>query len=318
MLFKQANQRISTGQLNKLIKIAMEKHEPPLYQLKRPKVYYATQVSEAPPTIVLVCNNPQGIPAPYQRYLLGFLRDHLPFGEIPIRLFLQARKRDDERDDLGVSEQQGTPSFTVDGEVYELDEEDDFEDDNFEEEGYEDDEIEDDLQDESDDEFADQDEDESLEDVVDESGDEFLDEEGEYEEDDLETAEADSDYEDLEIELEPPSEQGPRILLSPRSLTRLPLRSWTMSWMMSTTFLCTSFESQRNQSQSSHNNRGRSILDWLRAPIIVWCPDIVHGHPSDRNVYPIGEHAKIGHKPRGHIVDENSCQYGYQSSSDQP
>ncbi len=112
MLFKQANQRISTGQLNKLVKIAMEKHEPPLYQLKRPKVYYATQVSEAPPTIVLVCNNPQGFPAPYQRYLLGFLRDHLPFGEIPIRLFLQARKRDDERDDLGASEETGNPSFT--------------------------------------------------------------------------------------------------------------------------------------------------------------------------------------------------------------
>jgi GTP-binding protein len=101
MLFKQANERISTGQLNRLVKAAIERHEPPLFQLKRPKIYYATQISSLPPTIILVCNQPQGFPAPYQRYLLTFLRDHLPFGEIPIKLYLQPRARDDERDDLG-------------------------------------------------------------------------------------------------------------------------------------------------------------------------------------------------------------------------
>jgi GTP-binding protein len=204
MLFKQANQRISTGQLNKLVKIAMEKHEPPLYQLKRPKVYYATQVSAAPPTIVLVCNNPQGIPAPYQRYLLGFLRDHLPFGEIPIRLFLQARKRDDERDDLGGSEETGNPSFTVDGEVYEMDPEDDFE----EEELY--DEFDDESEEESEEELlsdddseldADDSEFEDDEEIVNSS--ESLDEESVDE--DFED-EFDADYEDLEIESEPPTD----------------------------------------------------------------------------------------------------------------
>jgi GTP-binding protein len=200
MLFKQANQRISTGQLNKLVKIAMEKHEPPLYQLKRPKVYYATQVSAAPPTIVLVCNNPQGIPAPYQRYLLGFLRDHLPFGEIPIRLFLQARKRDDERDDLGGSEETGNPSFTVDGEVYEMDPEDDFE----EEELYDefDDESEEELLSDDDSELdADDSEFEDDEEIVNSS--ESLDEESVDE--DFED-EFDADYEDLEIESEPPTD----------------------------------------------------------------------------------------------------------------
>jgi hypothetical protein len=32
--------------------------------------------------------------------LLNFLRDHLPFGEIPIKLYLQPRKRDDQRDEI--------------------------------------------------------------------------------------------------------------------------------------------------------------------------------------------------------------------------
>ncbi len=100
MLFKQANERISTGQLNRLVKTALEAQPPPLYQLKRPKIYYGTQISTNPPTIVLMCNYPAGFTAPYQRYLLGFLRDHLPFGEVPIKLYLQARTREDERDEI--------------------------------------------------------------------------------------------------------------------------------------------------------------------------------------------------------------------------
>jgi GTP-binding protein len=100
MLFKQANQRITTAQLNRIVKAALTQQEPPLYQLKRPKIYYATQVSNTPPTIVLVCNQPSGFTAPYQRFLLGFLRDHLPFPEVPIKLYLQARLRDDQRDEI--------------------------------------------------------------------------------------------------------------------------------------------------------------------------------------------------------------------------
>ncbi len=103
MLYKQANDRITTGQLNRLIKTALESHPPPMHQMKRPKIFYGTQIGTAPPTIVLMCNNPQGFPGPYQRYLLGYLRDHLPFGEIPIKLYLQAKTRDDERDEIGHS-----------------------------------------------------------------------------------------------------------------------------------------------------------------------------------------------------------------------
>ena len=106
MLFKQANERISTNQLNKLVKVAMERHEPAMYMMKRPKVYYATQITSLPPTIILVCNQPQGFSKTYQRYLLTFLRDHLPFGEIPIKLYLQPRARDDERDDLNKEQRQ--------------------------------------------------------------------------------------------------------------------------------------------------------------------------------------------------------------------
>ncbi len=95
MLFKQARSRIGTGELNRLVQAAVEHHPPPLYQHRRPKVYYATQVSSEPPTIVLMCNNPKAFDPSYRRYLLGVLRDQLEFGEVPMKLYLHKRQHSD-------------------------------------------------------------------------------------------------------------------------------------------------------------------------------------------------------------------------------
>ncbi len=101
MLFKQARERVSTGILNRLIHAAVERQQPPMYQNRRPKIYYATQVASEPPTVVLMCNEPKGFTNDYQRYLLSIMRDHLPFGEVPIKLYLQKRQSDqnDAQDD---------------------------------------------------------------------------------------------------------------------------------------------------------------------------------------------------------------------------
>lgn len=93
MLFKQARSRISTGELNRLIRRAMEHHPPPLLRHRRPKIFYATQTDIQPPTIVLMCNNPKGFPRSYRRYLLGVLRDQLDFGEVPIRMHFDKRQQ---------------------------------------------------------------------------------------------------------------------------------------------------------------------------------------------------------------------------------
>src|SRR5207247_7726942 len=60
MLFKQSLDRVTTGQLNRLVKAALEKHPPAMHGTIRPKIYYATQVGVQPPTIVLMCNEPRG------------------------------------------------------------------------------------------------------------------------------------------------------------------------------------------------------------------------------------------------------------------
>lgn len=91
MLYKQASTRVSTAMINKLMKAALQMQQPPMLSGKRPKIYFASQISTNPPTIVMMCNNPLGFSASYQRYLLGVLRDHLPFGEVPIKFYLQKR-----------------------------------------------------------------------------------------------------------------------------------------------------------------------------------------------------------------------------------
>ncbi len=91
MLFKQSRERVTTGQLNRLIHAAVERNPPHMHQNRRPKIYYATQVSTEPPTIVLMCNDPDGFPNDYRRYLLGILRDYMPFGEVPIKMYLEKR-----------------------------------------------------------------------------------------------------------------------------------------------------------------------------------------------------------------------------------
>ena len=99
-LFKQSSERVPTSRLNLLIKQALDNHPPPLHHNKRPKIFYATQVGTAPPTIVLVCNNPKAFPVAYRRYLLGVLRDQLPYSEVPIKLYLNKRAQNDSRDEL--------------------------------------------------------------------------------------------------------------------------------------------------------------------------------------------------------------------------
>lgn len=106
MLYKQSRERVSTGELNRLVKRAVDHHEPPMYKGRRPKIYYATQVSTEPPTIVLMVNKPKAFPKTYRKYLMSVMRDTLNFGEVPIKLYLQKRSGSDLQDRIGMSDEQ--------------------------------------------------------------------------------------------------------------------------------------------------------------------------------------------------------------------
>lgn len=95
MLYKQNRERVSTPDLNRLIKRAIDNHPPPMITGRRPKIYYAAQIGIEPPTIVLKCSNPDSFDKTYRRYLLSVMRDTLSFGEVPIRLVLEKRQSSD-------------------------------------------------------------------------------------------------------------------------------------------------------------------------------------------------------------------------------
>ena len=107
-LHKQASARVGTGDLNRVVRMALDASPPPLRQNRRPKVYYATQVSASPPTVVLFTNGPELFDNTYQRYLVKTIRDGLNFNDVPIKLYLRRRERTDVTpegaDDLSATE----------------------------------------------------------------------------------------------------------------------------------------------------------------------------------------------------------------------
>lgn len=91
-LFKQSNTKISTGKLNKAVQtIAEEKLGGRSKQGGFPKIYYATQVSTNPVSILLFVNKPSLFDDTYQRFFIGRLGEMLGLDEIPIRLLLRQR-----------------------------------------------------------------------------------------------------------------------------------------------------------------------------------------------------------------------------------
>jgi GTP-binding protein len=92
-LFKQANTRLSTGQLNRVVRQILEEKRPSTTSGRKARVYYATQIDVAPPTIVLFVNNPKFMDEPYRRFMINRLRELLPYPEVPIRLVIRARTR---------------------------------------------------------------------------------------------------------------------------------------------------------------------------------------------------------------------------------
>ncbi len=92
---EQTKKRVSTSPLNKYFEKWVERLNPPLYQNRRVKLNYITQVSTAPPTFVISANIPEGVHVSYQRYLINQMREAFGFEGVPIRL--QFRKKGKER-----------------------------------------------------------------------------------------------------------------------------------------------------------------------------------------------------------------------------
>ena len=65
---------------------------PPTHKGQRLKIYYASQVAVAPPTIVLFVNDPSLLHFSYQRYLENRLREAFGFTGTTLRTIARERK----------------------------------------------------------------------------------------------------------------------------------------------------------------------------------------------------------------------------------
>ena len=93
-VFEARFRRISTGQLNRLMRNAISRHPPPQKGGKRVKFAYVTQATVDPPTFVFFVNKPDWVHFTYQRYLENRIREEFPFPGTPIRLVFRARSED--------------------------------------------------------------------------------------------------------------------------------------------------------------------------------------------------------------------------------
>jgi GTP-binding protein len=83
--------RLSTSQLNKLIRKALDRHPPPSKAGRHFKIYYGTQVRSEPPTFLLHVNDPKLAHFTYIRYLENRIREQYNFLGTPIRIVMRAR-----------------------------------------------------------------------------------------------------------------------------------------------------------------------------------------------------------------------------------
>ena len=93
-VYAQSHTRITTGMLNEVLGEATMRVQPPSDKGRRLKIYYMTQISVAPPTFVIFCNNVELFHFSYQRYIENCLRETFGFAGTPIRLIIRMKGDD--------------------------------------------------------------------------------------------------------------------------------------------------------------------------------------------------------------------------------
>lgn len=94
-VYGERQKRISTGEVNKMLREAVAQHPPPSRPSSWLKFYYATQTDVAPPRFVFFCNDPRNVHFSYERYLENCIRERWEFLGSPIVMHFRSRRRED-------------------------------------------------------------------------------------------------------------------------------------------------------------------------------------------------------------------------------
>ncbi len=90
-LIDKLDVKVSTHELNNLIKEAMTLHQPPGYKGRQLKIYYVTQVPNKRATFLFHVNSAGLVHFSYHRYLENLLRKHYGFEGLPLRLIFRGK-----------------------------------------------------------------------------------------------------------------------------------------------------------------------------------------------------------------------------------
>lgn len=84
--------RLTTGQVNRILQEAQEKHSATSRSGRALHIYYGTQVRSDPPTFLLFVNDPKLGHFTYMRFIENRIREEYPFTGTPIKLVMKARR----------------------------------------------------------------------------------------------------------------------------------------------------------------------------------------------------------------------------------
>lgn len=87
---KECKTRVTTGELNRILRTVIEKHQPPVVKRRRAKFYYLTQVGAEPPTFIFFVNDPELIKDSYARYLENGVRKLMGIKHAPVRILYRS------------------------------------------------------------------------------------------------------------------------------------------------------------------------------------------------------------------------------------
>ena len=93
---EQCSRRVTTAQLNEVVREAVALNVPPTDKGRRLKVLYATQVGTKPPKFVFFLNDPELMHFSYARYLENKLREAFGFAGTPISLMWRKREKEED------------------------------------------------------------------------------------------------------------------------------------------------------------------------------------------------------------------------------
>jgi len=93
---EQHSRRLTTANLNEVLREAVALNPPPTDKGRRLKVLYGTQVGVCPPKIVIFLNDPEIMHFSYARYLENKIREAFGFAGTPISLMWRKREKEEQ------------------------------------------------------------------------------------------------------------------------------------------------------------------------------------------------------------------------------